>query len=526
VRTTYDAIVIGAGHNGLCLAAYLGRAGLSTLVVERSEAVGGMAATEEPLLPGFRHNPHANFLAYEDVMPVAGDFGLEALGLRTLMPDAQHGIAFSDGRPPIVLHRPGLLGRTHASVARHSASDADTYVELKRRAMTLEPQIAGVTYAPPTRAAFEAQAEAVAAAYGDLGITVGLAHRTGEALIDDLFESPEMRALMYRLAAELGVPTGEPGGALAFLGFVMWTTANRRLPVGGMRSVADALARACLREGVDVAADRAVDRVIVRDGRAVAIRLPGCGDIAAREVVASTAGLGHTLLGLLGERHLSDATVRAIRAFDATPEPTLASLMFCLREPPRYRSARWDPDIDHCFHTVVGFDRAEDAVAHMREVRAGLLPAPAAAVRVNTLWDPSQAPAGFHVAGADSFFPGRGTLSDRQWDDVRASYNDAFLGRWSQFAPNMTRRNVIADHFHLPAAFDRKVLLREGTEQYRTEVAGLYVAGTSTHPGGGIHGACGYNAYRAIAEDLGLVDRSVSISRMDSRFHYMAKNRT
>lgn len=146
---TYDAVVIGAGHNGLCLAAYLQRAGLSTAIIERRHEEGGGVNTEEPVLSGYRHNMHAQFMEFFDVMPMIQDFGLEDLGLRTVMPEAQAGIAFADGRPPVILHRPDLLDRTHASIARYSRSDADTFVELKQRAARFEELLAVGLYNPP-----------------------------------------------------------------------------------------------------------------------------------------------------------------------------------------------------------------------------------------------------------------------------------------------------------------------------------------------------------------------------------------
>jgi phytoene dehydrogenase-like protein len=271
-----------------------------------------------------------------------------------------------------------------------------------------------------------------------------------------------------------------------------------------MVTIARTLARACAREGVEVLTNTAVAQVVIEDGRVAGVIAGGHGKIRVRKLVASSADLRHTLLDLVGEQHLGQPVARETQNFAARPASTLASLMFCLREPPAYTSARWDPDIDRCFHTVVGLDGAEDAILHISEVQAGLLPRPVAAVRVNTLWDRSQAPPGFHVAGADSFFPSVSSLTPTQWREVGDTYNEAFLRRWADFAPNMTRANVIADCFNGPADYERKVLLRQGTAQYRTGIPGLYLCGASTYPGGGVHGACGYNAFQAIAEDFDL----------------------
>jgi phytoene dehydrogenase-like protein len=151
---------------------------------------------------------------------------------------------------------------------------------------------------------------------------------------------------------------------------------------------------------------------------------------------------------------------------------------------------------------MVGFDGPEDTAAHVREAGLGLLPTAAGAVRVNSLWDRSQAPPGRHVAAADVFLPPVKSLEGSQWEAVRASYNAAFLERWREFAPNVDERNVLAEHFHLPPRYDRKMLFKLGTAQYRTPIDGLYLCGAATFPGGGVHGACGYNAYQAVAEDL------------------------
>lgn len=530
VRRSYDAIVIGAGHNGLCLAAYLQRAGLSTVVVERRHEEGGGANTEEPVLAGFRHNMHAQYMEFFDVMPMIADFGLEDLGLRTVMPEAQAGIAFADGRPPIVLHRPDLLERTRASIARYSKADADLYTALKERAAALQPIVGSGLYNLPVSESADAQGTALEALFGDLGVAAHFTAKTPRVVIDELFETPELRALLYRATVEWGAPLEESGLGAMFLTYVMWTLGNWKLCLGGTHTLAKAMTQACYREGVDLLENSSVERILVADGRAVGVRVRGGVEIRAERLVASNADLRQTLLELVGETHLSDLWVRRAKAFRYGPSHVLGTVVLCLREPPAYTSAVHDPEIDRCFYTVVGFDGPDDVLRYVRAAFGGQVPEPAAGTWVNTLWDPSQAPAGRHAATGWYFFPPASALSKAEWTEVRATYNDRFLARWREFAPNMTGDNVIAHKLYTPDQMEHKNLMREGdfsngafaldqlgvnrpfpeASSYRTEIGRLYLCGPSAYPGGGIHAACGYNAYKAIAADLGLASPATS----------------
>ena len=526
---TYDAVVIGAGHNGLCLAAYLQRAGLSTAIIERRHEEGGGVNTEEPVLSGYRHNMHAQFMEFFDVMPMIQDFGLEDLGLRTVMPEAQAGIAFADGRPPVILHRPDLLDRTHASIARYSRSDADTFVELKRRAARFEELLAVGLYNPPGSTAavgmgtLEGRAAILEGTFGDLGVTGHFALKTPKMVIDEMFETPELRALMYRVSVEWGLPIDTAVTGTDFLTFLMWTTANWKLVMGGTHGLAKAMTQACYREGVDLIENAHVDRILVEDGRAVGVVARGV-EYRAEKLVASNADVHQTLIGLVGEEHLSPLWAKRAKDFRFGPSHVLATPMFCLYEAPAYRSARWDPEIDKCFYTVVGYDGPDDMARYIRDAYSGLLPAPAAGTWVNSLWDRSQAPPGRHAATGWYFFPVASELSTEEWEEVRTTFNDRFLARWREFAPNMTADNVIAHKLYTPDQMERKNMMREGdfshgefvpdqqgvnrpfpeASNYRTEIEGLYLCGSSAYPGGGVHAACGYNAYKKIAEDFGL----------------------
>ncbi len=527
---TYDAVVIGAGHNGLCLAAYLARAGLRTAIVERRHEEGGGVNTEEPLLPGFRFNLHAQYMEFFDVMPMIADFGLEDLGLRTVMPEAQAGIAFADGRPPVVLHRPDMLERTHASISRYSPSDADTYVELKKRAAMLEPMLAAGLYSPPTPdAAGAAQGMLLEGIFGAVGVSGHFTTKSPKVVIDELFETSELRALLYRACVEWGFPIDQTGTGAAFLTFIMWTMGNWKLAIGGTHTLAKVMTQACYREGVDLIENTAAESVIVEDGRAVGVGTRS-GDIRATKCVASNADVRQTLIDLVGPDNLSDLWVKRAKAFRYGPSHVLGTPMFCLVDAPAYRSAKHDPDIDRCFYTVVGFDGADDMALYIRDAYSGRLPKPAAGTWVNSLWDSSQAPAGRHCATGWYFLPPASALSADEWQEVRETYNERFLDTWVQFAPNMTRDNVLEHRLYTPDQMERKNMMMEGdfssgefspdqmgpnrpfpeASNYRTEIGGLYLCGPSAYPGGGVHAACGYNAFKAIAEDLELASPVVA----------------
>jgi phytoene dehydrogenase-like protein len=522
-RDTYDAIVVGAGHNGLCLAAYLQRAGLSTLVVERRHEEGGGLNTEEPVLPGFRFNMHANYMEFFDIIPMIRDFALDDSGLRSIKPANQCGIAFADGRPPIVLHRKDLLDKTHASIARYSKADADLYVELQRRTMDFGDLLAIGIYNPPFEGMMEGQAALIESLFSDLGITAADAVKTAKVMIDELFETPELRTLLYRASVEFGVSIDLPTSGAQVLTALMWMIGNWQLTKGGTHTLAKVMTQACYREGVDLLENAMVERIVIDGGRAVGVVVRG-REIRATKLVASNADVRQTLLDLVGEENLSPLWAKRAKNFRYGPSHVLATPMFCLREPPAYRSARWDADIDRCFYTIVGYDGPDDALRYIRDAYSGRLPAPAAGTWLNSLWDPSQAPPGMHAATGWYFFPPAGSLSAGEWDEVRATFNDRFLARWQEFAPNMTPDNVIAQRLYTPDQMEQKNLMWEGdfsngemaldqlgvnrpfpeASDYRTEIDGLYFCGPSTYPGGGVHSACGYNAYKAVAADLGL----------------------
>jgi phytoene dehydrogenase-like protein len=367
---------------------------------------------------------------------------------------------------------------------------------------------------------------AFSTAFSMFGLDEELAYKSVRDLIDETFEADEVRALLYRVAIEFAAPSLDwPGCGYFFLFACIVMPGCWRMIVGGTHRLNGAMVTACIQEGVTMREASRVRRILVNGGRASGVELVDGTRLRAKKSVVSAIGLKDTLLDLVGAEHLTPYTVRRTKAFKEGPDQVLGSVAMALHEPPKYKSAKWDPRIDHAWYQIVGYDSAKDVLDYCRAGHCDRLPElPAAAVWINSLWDPTQAPAGKHNLTGWYFFPKASALSEAEWEEVRRSYNARFLELYGKFAPNMTPDNVIADYLHTPLDQERGMRMREGdfghgamsldqlvglrpfagAAHHQTDVAGLYLAGSCMHPGGGVTAACGYNCFKVMCEDLGL----------------------
>jgi phytoene dehydrogenase-like protein len=530
MKKSYDAVIIGGGHMGLCLAAYLQRAGMETAIFERRHEEGSAIFTSECTAPGFLHNLHAQYMEFIDWMPFYHDFELEKLGARTMYPEVQSGIAFSDGRPPICIYsveNPENFEKTRKSIAVYSKHDADTLVELRQTLLAAQELNAAGLYSPPMLPTDDdpdpINTRAIAL-FKMLGLPPHLVKSSPRTVYDYLFETPELRALLYRQSVEWASPIEMMGlglGAVAIFG-IYWCW---RLMVGGTHTLAHAMVMAGVREGMDFYESCEVEKVLIENGKAKGVRLIDGTEIEARQLVASNADLKATLLQMVGEDNLSPLWVKRAKDFKIGPSCVLASTGLAIHEAPDYKSARHNPDINKAFYTIVGFDTPEQVIEYCRDAETGRIPRiPGAGTWVNSLWDPTYAPPGKHSLCGWFFFPKASTHSPEEWEEVRASYNDKFIRHFEKWAPNMTWDNVIADYFYTPLDQQNEMRLMEGdfangamrpdqsgynrpfpeAAHYRTEIPNLYLCGPYMYPGPGASAANGYNAFKIIAEDFGL----------------------
>lgn len=519
--TTYDIIIIGGGSNGLTCAAYLAKAGQKVLVLERREFVGGGCVTEELTLPGFRHNPHSCMHIWIHLGPVYTDLELEKHGAKYVFPEVQYAAVFPDGRC-LVLYRD--LERTMKEVARFSPRDARTYRDFCEGYRGLVDGSRTFLYSAPNAPWLGWSAMMETPDGAELVKTQLTSTRSA---VYDLFESPEVRAWILLFMNQTG--TDDLPGSGTFLPPllpIVHHTAGVGCAVGGSSVTAEALARVVVANKGTVLRNAHVARILLNGQRAVGVELADGTRFTARKAVATNVEPKQTFLNMIGEDKLDPFFVRQVKRF-RPDEFTLFTPHFALNAAPRWKSADFNPDVLKSWTVGIMPQNGDDAYqqlwADIRTRKASTAYLPMAIMP--TLVDPTQAPPGKHTMLL--WQPAVYQLAEgaEHWDAIKEDYAWQLHDFVTQFAPNMTRDNVLKMAVDSPVDIERRnismwhaslmggeraqdqlTIFRPfyGYAPYRTPLEGLYMCGPSTHPEGGLSGACGHNAAEAIADDLNL----------------------
>src|SRR5262245_26576643 len=345
---SYDGIVIGAGHNGLTLAAYLSRAGLRIEVVEKNARFGGGTCTEEPSLPGYRFNLHSNFFIGFRHAPLMRDLELYRYGFAYVEPPVQQAAAFRDGSC-VVIHKD--LDATCLSLARFSKRDAESFRDLHHFYVKLRPLLTSLLYNAPLP--IDALRDRLS---GPQGREL-LSHAQHDlfSVVRKHFDDDRIRTL-FTLLMHVITAESEPGAGIVFPA-IFANVADLALPVGGSASLAEALRRIVETGGGAVLTASEVKEIVVRNGRATGIRLGNGDTIDGRRFVASTIDAPATMR-MAGEQLFPDGVRQKLNTWH-WGRHSLVTLHLALRDRPHYRSAVFDPDIDRAFNILFRMDHID-----------------------------------------------------------------------------------------------------------------------------------------------------------------------
>ena len=523
----YDAVVVGGGHNGLTAAAYLAWAGLTTLVLERRDIVGGCCVTEE-IAPGCRVST-TSYIASMLRPEVISDLRLAEYGLRMVPCDPAIQVPFPDGH---VVPWWADRRRAKAEFATISAKDAETFVEVDDRLKKLARYLQPFFMEPPPEIDTRSMR-----GWGDL-FRVGKKFRgissdevsqliyflTGSLgeFLDHNYESEKIKTLFLanNVYGKHGGPY-QPGTAIGLLFHLLSGGEHERQGfyghvMGGMGAITQALAASGRKLGVEIRTSAPVAQIDVRDGRARGVVLEDGTEIRAR-IVLSNADPKRTFLKMVAASELPNEFLHSIRCIKM--EGPCAKVNLVLDAEPRFTGTSPTASaLERTFYTLVPSlafaERCYD-IAKFGEIPEELW----VDCVVSSNADPSLAPAGKHILTCFvQYVPYH--LRKGNWDEKRELLGNRVIKKIAEYAPNLPNA-IVARQVLTPLDLERTYGLTEGNifhgdlrleqlffmrpvsgwSQYRTPVDGLYLCGAGTHPGGGVTGAPGHNAAHQALRD-------------------------
>lgn len=512
-ESDWDVIIIGAGPNGLMTAAYLAKAGLRVVVVERRYEIGGGLVTEEILFPCYYSNAHVIYHLMVDYMPVLKDFDLDRHALVWIKPNAQTAMVFEDGKSLLLTH---MLEDTKDSIRKYSFKDAISFGKMMRVWEKIVSDIvAPATYVP----AMPPLELSIALQRTEIGREMlELTENSPLEIINDAFEDDRVRALMLYASCMWGLDPRESGVGF-FVPLLLNRGMNKCYCYGGSHKFAGALVREIVGAGGTIMDAADVTKIIMENGHVAGVETAE-GRVLRSKVVISSLDPKITFLELVGGENLPATLKESVEEWKYD-KWSYDTLHIVTEEPPVYECD--DPWVNESFMVILGFEGTEQILAHWDNVVGGKVGDNFGGhATCETYFDPnlSRMP-DKHI----SFFQMHAPYDiEGGWEKRTKELEEAMLAKWQKAAPNITKDKIVKLVSETPVEIERRLNMRRGSikhgdysptqlgyfrpntecSNHKTPVEGLYMCGASTYPGGLVLGGNGYLAANRVAEDLGV----------------------
>lgn len=527
----YDAIIIGAGHNGLVCAFYLARAGLKVRIVERRNIVGGAAVTEE-FHPGFR-NSVASYTVSLLQPKVIDDMRLVDHGYKVVERPISNFLPQEDGG---YLKLGGGLERTQAEFRKFSNHDADVLPEyydalegvadvLRDLALKSPPNI-GDGIKTLIHGALQGRNLAKLSVSRKRDV-LELFTKSARSFLDSWFESEAVKAA-FGFDAVVGnyASPDTPGSAYVLLHHVFGEVNGKKGAwghcIGGMGTITQIMAKVCRDSGVEISLEAPVSRVLVDGGRVSGVRLESGEEIVAPQVIAN---VGPKILyeQMFDEGDIAPEFRRRIKGFKAGSGTFRMNV--ALSELPRFTCLP-KPGEHHQSGIIIAPTLDYMDRAFLDAKSDGWSKKPIVEMLIPSTVDDGLAPEGQHVASlfCQQFSP---ELPDgRDWDAEEGKAADTIIDTIEAQAPGF-RASILGQQILSPKGLERTLGLAGGdimhgnmsldqlwsarpvlgNGSYRGPLKGLYMCGAGTHPGGGVTGAPGHNCAHEVMADQSIWGR-------------------
>jgi phytoene dehydrogenase-like protein len=522
-----DAIVIGAGHNGLTCAAYMAMAGLKVHVQERRPLLGGACVTEE-FYPGFRNSTAAYTVSL--LQPkIIRELRLHDHGLRVVERRAQNFLPLPDGRYLLMGE-----GRSQHEIAKFSVKDAQRYPAYRDEI----GKVAGVLRSTMLNAPPNFRLDNVSEVWRELGslFAIGgnlwkagalkaafrLLRKSAGELLDGWFDSDPIKAVLGfdAVVGNLASPY-TAGSAYVLLHHLLGEVNGKRgvwgHAIGGMGAVTQAMAKAACEHGARIAVGCEVSEIIVERRRAVGVVLLDGTPIRARAVVANV-NPQHLFQDLVPRGVISGTTMKRVKRWKAGSGTFRMNV--ALSKLPVFSALPAAGD-HHSAGIILAPSLSYMDQAYRDCVQYGWSRKPIIEILIPSTLDDSLAPPGAHVAGLFCQHVTPQFADGSSWDEYRETVADLIIDTVETYAPGF-KASVIGrqslspldlertfglphgDIFHGALTLDQLFFARPmwGYADYRMPIPGLYLCGSGAHPGGGVTGAPGHNAAQAVISDL------------------------